>query len=201
MASAGAKLKTVLFLGSVRENRLGARVATFMKSQLEKHNYEVTVFDPDVMEFGMLKKPIFFYPPDRAGAPQWLIDAENAVKEADCYVIVSAEYNHCIPPALSNMMDHFGGSSYAYKPSGIVCYSPGIYGGMRAAMQLRAMTGELGCLSVSNIFGIPQVNKAIDETGKPLDDHMEKGANKLISQLDWMAQAMKARRDSVGIPK
>ena len=50
----------------------------------------------------------------------------------------------------------------------------GIYGGMRAAMQLRAMLGEIGCISVSNIFGIPQVNKALDEDGKPLNDHMEK---------------------------
>ena len=50
----------------------------------------------------------------------------------------------------------------------------GIYGGMRAAMQLRAMLGEMGCISVSNIFGIPQVNKALDESGKPLNDHMVK---------------------------
>jgi len=51
----------------------------------------------------------------------------------------------------------------------------GIYGGMRAAMQLRAMTGELGCISVSNIFGIPEVHKAIDEDGKPLNSHMASG--------------------------
>ena len=46
---------------------------------------------------------------------------------------------------------------------------------MRAAMQLRAMTGELGCISVSNIFGIPEVHKAIDEKGTPLNDHMNSG--------------------------
>ena len=27
-----------------------------------------------------------------------------AIKEADCYVIVTPEYNHSIPPALSSMM-------------------------------------------------------------------------------------------------
>jgi len=43
---------------------------------------------------------------------------------ADAFVLVSAEYNHSIPPGLSNMLDHFGGSVYAFKPSGLVTYSP-----------------------------------------------------------------------------
>lgn len=45
--------------------------------------------------------------------------------DADAIIVVSAEYNHSIPPALSNLMDHFPGSSFALKPSGIMCYSPG----------------------------------------------------------------------------
>ena len=101
---------------------------------------------------------------------------------------------HVVFLALANMLDHFPGSAFSYKPSGIVCYSPGIvaeitwnicanvlmvfvlgiYGGMRAAIQLRAMLAEIGCISVSNIFGIPQVNKALDESGQPMNDHMVK---------------------------
>lgn len=77
----------------------------------------------------------------------------------------------------------------------------GQYGGMRAAMQLRALLGELGCLSVSNIFGIPEVHKSIDENGKALNDRMISGAARMIKQLDWHAWAMKNHRDSVGVPK
>src|SRR5260370_32232224 len=65
------------------------------------------------------------------------------IKPADAYVIVSGEYNHSIPPALSNLLDHFL-EEYFFKPSAIVCYSPGAFGGVRAAMQLRAMLGEMG---------------------------------------------------------
>lgn len=37
-----SKLKVVMFQGSVRENRLGERVAKFMKNYLEKNgNHEV----------------------------------------------------------------------------------------------------------------------------------------------------------------
>lgn len=126
---------------------------------------------------------------------------EKQIREADGYLIVSGEYNHSIPPALSNMMDYFGGSCYSYKPSAICCYSPGIFGGMRAAMQLRCFLGELGCLSVSNIFGIPRAHQAIAEDGSPIDSHMESGAKKLIDQLDWNAHAMRNHRQTAGIPK
>lgn len=76
----------------------------------------------------------------------------------------------------------------------------GPFGGMRAAMALRAITGELGCLSVSNIFGIPTVQNAFDEEGNPKNDHMESGAKKMLDQLEWMATAMKNHREKVGVP-
>lgn len=76
----------------------------------------------------------------------------------------------------------------------------GPFGGMRAAMALRAITGELGCLSVSNIFGIPTVQNAFDEEGNPQNDHMESGAKKMLDQLEWMATAMKNHREKVGVP-
>ena len=38
---ASPKLKVILFLGTVRDNRLGLRVAKFMQAQLELKNYEV----------------------------------------------------------------------------------------------------------------------------------------------------------------
>ena len=77
----------------------------------------------------------------------------------------------------------------------------GIYGGMRAAMQLRCFLAELGCISVSNIFGIPKVHEAIAEDGTPVDKHMEPGAEKLIAQLDWHAHAMRNHKQAVGTPK
>ena len=69
-------------------------------------------------------KPLHHYS-DRTQAPDWLRDANRKVQEADAVVVVSAEYNHSIPPALCNLLDHFPGSTFAYKPSGIVCYSMG----------------------------------------------------------------------------
>ena len=39
-----SKLKVILFLGSVREGRLGLRVARFMQNYLENTGHEVDLF-------------------------------------------------------------------------------------------------------------------------------------------------------------
>ena len=77
------------------------------------------------MPFPLLQKPVHFYGPERKDCPEWLVAAEKKVKEADAFVVVSGEYNHSVPPALTNMLDHFPGSIFSYKPSAIVCYSAG----------------------------------------------------------------------------
>ena len=46
----------------------------------------------------MVKKPVHFYGPQRTGAPDQLVKLEAKVREADAYLLVSAEYNHSIPP-------------------------------------------------------------------------------------------------------
>nr|XP_011418842.1 uncharacterized protein LOC105322022 [Crassostrea gigas] len=198
--SSGRKLKVLLILGSIRDGRQGLRVAKFMRRKLEERNFDVKFFDPVEMKFPLITQPVHFYGPERKGAPAILVENEKFVKDADAYVIVSAEYNHNVPPALTNLLDAFPCSAYSYKPSGLVCYSMGQFGGMRAAMALRAITGELGCLSVSNIFGIPTVQNAFDEEGNPKNDHMESGAKKMLDQLEWMATAMKNHREKVGVP-
>jgi len=178
---------------------MGLRVAKFIVAQLEEAQHNVTLFDPQEMPAPLLQKPLHHYK-DYKEAPKWLVEADLKLRAADAVVVVSAEYNHSIPPALSNLMDHFPLSSYAYKPSAIVCYSMGPFGGMRAAMSLRCMLGELGCISVSNIFGIPVVQNAIDPDGKPTNEYMVPGAKRLIAQLDWHAHAMATHRATAGVP-
>ena len=80
--------------------------------------------DPLEMQIPMLAKPLHHYR-DRAEAPDWLRNADHKLFEADAVVVVSAEYNHSIPPALSSLLGHFPGSSFSFKPSGIVCHSMG----------------------------------------------------------------------------
>lgn len=127
-------------------------------------NHEVTVFDPlDV--FGPdgalsssgaeMKCPHFFMKTDEV-SPE-LAAMAATIKAADCFIIVTPEYNHTLPPALTSMMGHFGSSNYAFKPSAIVTYSVGALGGIRAAMAARPFLSELGCLPVSKLAAFGSV--------------------------------------------
>lgn len=78
------------------------------------------------MKFPLLKKTVAMYSKEDEIPPS-LRDAHAKVKNADAYVVVSAEYNHSIPPALSNLMDYFPIPSFKYKPCSIITYSMGEY--------------------------------------------------------------------------
>ena len=73
--------------------------------------------------------------------PQHLVDLETRLAKADGYVFISPEYNHCLSPSLANFLNHFPQETFEYKPSLIVTYSAGQFGGTRAAMQLRDLVG------------------------------------------------------------
>jgi NAD(P)H-dependent FMN reductase len=192
-------LNLILFLSSVREGRFGTRVGKFVGNYLTGRGHRITVFDPKVEKFPMLEKPLHFYQPNEA-VPQWLSDWDKKLRAADGFVIVSCEYNYSIPPALSNAMDHFGPNSWSWRPSVIITYSGGPIGGARAAMQLRAYLGGLGCNPVSSIVNIREVQQKLDEEGNPLDPTLLPILEKSTQQFEWHANALKEYKEKHGTP-
>jgi len=218
-------LKTVIFMGSARsipafwggDKRLGDRVLNWVKATLkdrsaplgtETISHDVTIVDPvDVFKpdgalgsisSGELSTTTFMMKAD--DLPESTKALMETIRSADCYLIVSPEYNHTVPPALASVMGHFGGSLYKCKPSGIITYSPGPFAGMRGAMSIQVMCHELGCLPVSKLVGIPDVAGLLNEDGTPKDPearmlHQLPG---LLDQLEWMAVAMKRQRETTG---
>jgi len=199
------------------DKRLGDRVVSWVRSTLESRKstlgtddiaHDFTVIDPlDCFKSGgplsgftggELRAPTFMMKPD--DIPPETKALADTIREADCYLIVSPEYNHSIPPALASVMGHFGGSLYKCKPSGIITYSPGPWGGMRAAMAIQVFCHELGCLPVSKLCGIPTVADILGADGTPKDssNRMLKQLPELLTQLEWMAVAMKNQRDATG---
>ncbi len=72
----------------------------------------------------MLKQPYHFMQ-DKSAAPEWMTKLLPKITDAAGFVIVSAEYNATVPPALTNIMDYFPPASYRHKPASIVSYSMG----------------------------------------------------------------------------
>jgi NAD(P)H-dependent FMN reductase len=185
------KLNLVVFYGSVRSHRQGIRAARFIVNECRARAHDVSLIDPVEYPLPLLDRMYKEYEPQET--PEILQRMARLIVPADAYIVVSGEYNHTIPPALSNLLDHFL-EEYFWKPSAIVCYSAGSFGGVRAAMTLRCMLAELGMSSIPSLLPIPRVQTAFDENGQPLDESWRKRADKFLSELEWYASAMKVAR-------
>jgi len=106
---------------------------------LQERGCEPVLVDPLEKRFPLLDKMYKEFPPGQA--PPVMEEIADLFRRADGFCIVSGEYNHTVPPALSNLMDHFL-EEYFWRPAGIVCYSGGRFGGVRAAMTLRSSLGK-----------------------------------------------------------
>lgn len=198
-------MKFLVFLGSVRTSgppepaRLGERVARACVHYIEQvfNDVDVELIDPLDYDVGPEFKPHFAY--HQKDTPQHLQSLAEKIEQADGYVMVSPEYNHSMSPALANLLNHFGASLYSYKPSAIVTYSAGQWGGARASVAMRTFLGELGCLPVSAMIHVPKAQEVLSESGKFTDADRDVDAwtgylGRTLNQLWWWAQATKNQR-------
>jgi len=190
------RLDLLVIYGSVRRDRQGIKAARFIRGECEARGHRATLIDPSEYQLPLLDRMYKEYGPGQA--PEPLQRLADQIKAADAFLVVSGEYNHSIPPALSNLLDHFL-EEYFWRPSAIVCYSAGPFGGVRAAMQLRAMLAELGTPSIPSLLPVPKVQDAFDDDGKPADEAWKRRAAKFLGELEWYANALKAARAS-GVP-
>lgn len=198
----------LVFLGSARDStppypaRLGLRVARACVAQLSAAGLEVELVDPLALPLPAVFKPHFAHA--QGEAPAALEALAGSIAAADGYVMVSPEYNHSMSPALAHLLNHFGSSLFAFKPSAIVTYSAGQWGGARAAMGMRPFLSELGCLPVSAMIHIPKAQEVLTEDGGFAEgedaDRWAGYFGRTFAQLAWWAQAARAQR-AVGDPE
>lgn len=192
-------MKGLIVLGSKRDSsppsprRLGFRVVRHLQSSLVKKWPEISLKLIDPLEFETSNefKPHFSY--SKTNLPESLAQLASDVEEARFYVMVSPEYNHSMSPALADLLNHFGSSLFSFKPSLIVTYSAGQWGGTRAAIVMRSFLSELGCLPVSTMLHIPRAHEVFDPEGEIQEgqnrERWEKYFERGFKQLKWWAEA------------
>ncbi|XP_055343991.1 quinone reductase-like [Paramacrobiotus metropolitanus] len=194
-------LNFVVFLGSSREGRMATRVGKYIRRLLEERNHNITIIDPLDVGLGQVISPLAFMP-DPSEAPANVLEINKQIQEADGFIIISPEYNATLPPALCSMMDNIPPVSFAYRPSAIVTYSLGNFGGMRAGSHLRQFLSDLTTISLPHIFMIPMVEQVLNENGEVLSrrTRMQKMSTILFNQLEWYSRALKNEKLELGIP-
>ncbi|MFC2104155.1 NADPH-dependent FMN reductase [Bacteroidota bacterium] len=190
------ELNIAVIYGSVRSERQGIKAVKFFLEKLRDRNIQTTLIDPLKMKLPLLDKMFKEYKPGEA--PSTMKEISKKLTEADGFLIVSGEYNHSIPPALKNILDHFQ-QEYFFKPSAIVSYSAGNYSGVRAAVHLRAVLCELGTPSISSMFPIAQIQNSFDEDGNTLDPYYDDRSKRFLDEFIWYIEALKTARKN-GVP-
>lgn len=190
-------LKLALIYGSVRSDRQGIRVVRFLERAFAERGHEVTTIDPLEYRLPLLDRMYKEYPKGEAPAP--LQSLAYVFLQTDAFVVITGEYNHGVPPALVNLLDHFL-EEYFWRPSAIVCYSNGRFGGVRAAEQLRSVLCELGMASIPSAYPVPRVQDAFSEDGMPADAvNVRRRFERFALELEWYAEALRERRRQ-GVP-
>ena len=184
-------LNTAIIYGSARRARQGIKVARFVAKKLEAHDHDVTLVDSAEHELPLLD--LMYKEYETGTAPAAMESIAEILRSADGFVIVSAEYNHSIPAALKNLLDHYQ-SEYLYKPSAIITYSAGPFGGVRALVNLRGILAELGTPSIPSAFPVSQVGSAFDDDGNALDNAYDERIVKFLDEFDWYSKALQHAR-------
>ena len=178
-------------MGHVREARAGIRGVRFLEAALRRRGHTTHVVDAAEQRLPLLNRMYKEY--ERGTAPPVLEALAALYRKVDAFAIVSGEYNHGIPPGLKNLLDHFL-EEYFFRPSAIICYSAGQFGGVRAAMQLRMTLAELGMPSIPSLLPVPRVQEAFSPEGTPADPRFETRCERFFAEFEWYARALRAAR-------
>lgn len=112
---------------------------------------------------------------------------------ADAFVIVTPEYNHSFPAALKQALD-LTYDEWNAKPVGFVSYG-GVSGGLRAVEQLRLVLAELHAVTVRDTVSFHGAHARFTSGGRPHDAAgASSAAHRMLDQLAWWAQALRAAR-------
>lgn len=181
-----------LIYGSVRENRQGIKAAKYLEKKLIERGVRVHLIDPLEYKLPLLDKMYKEFKPGRA--PEYMEILSGLLKESDGFLVLTGEYNHSLPPALKNLLDHFQ-KEYHYKPSAIASYSGGIFGGVRAAVHLRVILGELGTPSIPSMLPFPKVWDLFDDQYNTNNEIVEQSTSRFLEEFLWYMEALKRQRE------
>ena len=147
--------------GSVRPNSAGTGVADWI---VEKAN-TVDGVDAELVSLASFNLPVFAeeVAPARAmpTAPEGVAFNET-LASYDAVIIVSPEYNHSIPGALTNALDYLRPGTLANKGIGLVGYS--FTGGIRPVEHLRQILSNFEAGVVNTQVSLSLVTDFVNMT-------------------------------------
>jgi len=177
-------MKTLVIIGSTRENRRTADAAKLVNEEINKQGHKSEIFDLKQKEIPFLGNRSYT---DEEPTPPDIEQLSKKVEETDCVIIAAPEYNHSIPGVLKNALDYLY-PEYEDKPFAYITTSAGGFGGIRALDHLQditlALKGYPGpSLQVSNIRDKFEDGELTDQEYRQKVQHFIQETEKHISKL------------------
>ena len=170
--------KIIIISSSIREGRLGHRVALFMKNYLIENSIaEVEILDLNEYKFPIFEERIF----NLKNPPANLLDFVDRFKKSDGVIIASSVYNYSFPASLKNAIDVMY-PEWGRKVVGLSSATMGFVEGLPTTFQLENTLSQMGAfVSPKKYFAI-NISKVFNEDGIAVDK--EKEEKKLKPMID-----------------
>lgn len=179
--------KILVFAGSSRSASVNKKLAAAAADVATAAGAEVTLID-------LADYPAPIYDGDieeQDGLPDNMRAFKALCSSHDAFIIVSPEYNGCVPPLLVNTMswasrpegDEVSCSAFRGKHVAIAAASPGGLGGVRVIPRLRDFLAELSFQVIPGFATLPGAYKAFDDDGKLVDQKSVAAVTDLVERL------------------
>lgn len=179
-------MNVTIISGSPRTPNFSHRIAVYLKTTLEKlypqHHYTIL----EVRECPLPYVQNVWQ--NKEAVPAEYKALGDLIFGADAFILVSPEYNGGYSPAMKNTLDHF--PKFTHKTFGIVTYSPGMLGGIRAAQQMQNMVCGFFGIPVPQMLTIPAIEKKVNEEGGATDEMFVKVVADFLKEFIWLSEAV-----------
>jgi NAD(P)H-dependent FMN reductase len=186
--------KLKIISSTVRPGRKGPTIAKWIADEAQKQgNFEVEILDLGEINLPLMNEAVhpIMKQYEHEHTKQW----SAKIEEADAFIFVTAEYDYSYPASLKNAIEYLV-HEWAYKPSGLVSYSAGQFGGVRAVMSLKTDLLSLKNIALAEGVNIPSYNQFINEDGYFVpSEFLTNSAHAMLKQLTRWAKGMKAIKE------
>ncbi|MGI8604170.1 MAG: NADPH-dependent FMN reductase [Verrucomicrobiales bacterium] len=170
-----SQAKILAFAGSSRAKSLnkkliriaveGARAAGAQVTLIDLRDLALPLFDQDFE--------------DAQGLPAGAKNLKALMRDHDGFLISAPEYNSSVTGVLKNAIDWASReetddepplAAFRGKVATLMSASPGVLGGLRGLVHLRAILGNIGVIVLPDQVAVSKANEAFDDSGQLKDE-------------------------------
>jgi len=188
--------KLVAFSGSIRKDSFNRKLIEALveiaKSQgvdtqyLDLKDYPLPIYNGDLEE--------------EEGIPENALIINQAMQDADGFILACPEYNGFMTPLMKNTIDWVsrptekGATSllaYKEKTALLLGASPGALGGIRGIPHMRTLLSQIGTSVFPTVKGIPKAHEAFNDDGSIKEAKLQKDLEKLVERFVIFTKKLK----------